>query len=51
VPIPYVEYQQMAPGKNFYPDLPDTFYVANEFPPCNINITAPEIMKQSEGNT
>lgn len=51
VPIPYVEYQQMEPGKNFYPDLPDTFYVANEFPPCNINITAPDIMKQSEGNT
>lgn len=51
VPIPYVEYQQLAPGKNFYPDLPDTFYVANEFPPCNINITAPDIMKQSEGNS
>lgn len=51
VPIPYVEYQDLAPGKNFYPDLPDTFYVANEFPPCSINLTAPDIMKQSEGNT
>lgn len=51
VPIPYVEYQDLAPGKNFYPDLPDTFFVANDFPPCNINLQAPDIMRQSEGNT
>lgn len=50
IPIPYVEYPQLVAGKNYYPNLPDNFFCANEFPPCGVTLTAPEIMKQTEAN-
>jgi ribose transport system substrate-binding protein len=50
VPIPYVESPNFKAGENYYPDLGDNFFTPNEFPPCNVNITATEIMAKSEEN-
>ena len=50
VPIPYVETDGLKAGVNYFPDLPDNFFTPNEFPPCNVNLTAVEIMKQTETN-
>jgi ribose transport system substrate-binding protein len=50
VPIPYVENPGFKANVNFYPDLTDNFFTPNEFPPCNVNITATEIMGKSEAN-
>lgn len=50
VPIPYVEHPDFKAGVNYYPDLTDNFFTPNEFPPCNVNITATEIMGKSEAN-
>ena len=33
-------------GRELLPDLTDNFFTPNEFPPCGVNITAPEIMAQ-----
>lgn len=48
VPIPYVEHPNFKAGENYYPDLTDNFFTPNEFPPCDVNITATEIMTKSE---
>ncbi len=48
VPIPFVETDDMKDGVNFWSDLTDNFFAANEFPPCDINITAVEIMAQTK---
>jgi len=50
VPIPYVEAPNFKAGENFYPDLTDNFFTPNEFPPCNVNIKATEIMAKSEAD-
>jgi ribose transport system substrate-binding protein len=50
VPIPYVEAPNFKAGDNFYPDLTDNFFTPNEFPPCNVNIKATEIMAKSEAD-
>jgi ribose transport system substrate-binding protein len=50
VPIPLVEHPDFKAGENFYPDLTDNFFTPNEFPPCNVNITATEIMAKSEAD-
>jgi ribose transport system substrate-binding protein len=50
VPIPLVEHPDFAAGVNYYPDLTDNFFTPNEFPPCEVNITAVEIMGQSEAD-
>ncbi|MGE0310396.1 MAG: sugar ABC transporter substrate-binding protein [Lautropia sp.] len=50
VPIPYVEHPNFKAGENYYPELTDNFFTPNEFPPCNVNITAREIMGKSESN-
>ena len=50
VPIPLVEHPDFKAGENFYPDLTDNFFTPNEFPPCNVNITATEIMAKSESD-
>jgi len=44
LPIPHADYTEMEAGKNYWPDLTDNFFTVNEFPPCGVNITAPEIM-------
>ena len=48
VPIPVVDYTTLEDGVNFWSDLPDDFFTPNEFPPCGVNITAPEIMAESD---
>jgi ribose transport system substrate-binding protein len=50
VPIPYVEAPNFKDGENYYSNLGDNFFTPNEFPPCNVNITAKEIMAKSEEN-
>lgn len=50
VPLPYVENPNFKAGENYYPDLSDNFFTPNEFPPCNVNITATEIMSKNETN-
>jgi ribose transport system substrate-binding protein len=50
VPIPLVEHPDFEAGVNYYPDLTDNFFTPNEFPPCDVNITAVEIMGQSEAD-
>jgi len=51
VPIPQVPYDEIEDGVNFWSDLPDDFFTPNEFPPCNVTITAREIMAESEENS
>jgi ribose transport system substrate-binding protein len=51
VPIPAVTYKTLKPGENFWPDLKANFFAPNQFTPCGVNFTAPEIMSQSEKNT
>lgn len=48
VPIPVANHETLEDGVNFWSDLPDDFFTPNEFPPCDVNITAVEIMGQSE---
>jgi ribose transport system substrate-binding protein len=50
VPIPLVENPDFEAGVNYYPELGDNFFTPNEFPPCNVNITATEIMAKSESD-
>ena len=47
VPIPKANYTDLEAGKNYYPKLSDNFFAVNEFPPCGVTITAPEIMGQT----
>jgi ribose transport system substrate-binding protein len=51
VPIPVADYTDLKPGVNFWPDLNADFFAPNQFTPCGVNFTAPEIMAQSESNT
>ncbi len=50
VPIPYANYDELVAGENYWPDLTDNFFTVNEFPPCNVNITATEIMAKTADN-
>jgi ribose transport system substrate-binding protein len=50
VPIPYATYDQLEAGVNYWPDLTDNFFTVNEFPPCDVNITATEIMAKDAEN-
>jgi ribose transport system substrate-binding protein len=47
VPIPVADYNTLEDGKNYWSDLTDNFFTPNEFPPCDVNITAVEIMGKS----
>jgi len=51
IPIPVADYKTLKPGVNFWPDLTADFFAPNQFTPCGVNFTAPEIMSQSEKNT
>ena len=44
-------YKDLKPGTNFWPDLNANFFAPNQFLPCGVNFTAPEIMAQSEKNS
>jgi len=47
VPIPVADYETLEDGVNYWSDLTDNFFTPNEFPPCDVNITAVEIMAQT----
>ena len=51
IPIPVATYKDLKPGTNYWPDLNANFFAPNQFLPCGVNFTAPEIMAQSEKNT
>jgi ribose transport system substrate-binding protein len=51
IPIPVATYKDLKPGTNFWPELNANFFAPNQFTPCGVNFTAPEIMSQSEKNT
>src|SRR3954466_6802940 len=50
VPIPVADCSTLVDGKNYWSDLTDNFFTPNEFPPCDVNITAVEIMGKSAEN-
>jgi ribose transport system substrate-binding protein len=50
VPIPVADYNTLEDGKNYWSNLSDNFFTPNEFPPCDVNITAVEIMGKSADN-
>jgi ribose transport system substrate-binding protein len=50
IPIPVVDDSTLKDGVNYWSDLPDNFFTPNEFPPCGVNITAPEIMGKTEAD-
>jgi len=50
IPIPATRYDELEAGKNFWPDLTDNFFTVNEFPACDVNITAREIMTKDAEN-
>lgn len=50
VPIPYADYTTLEDGKNYWSNLSDNFFTPNEFPPCDVNITAVEIMGKTSEN-
>ena len=51
IPIPYADFETLKAGVNYFPDLNVQFFAPNQFPPCGVNFTAPQIMAQSEANT
>jgi ribose transport system substrate-binding protein len=51
IPIPVVDYTTLKDGTNYWSNLTDNFFAANEFAPCGVNITAPEIMAKDAKNT
>jgi ribose transport system substrate-binding protein len=51
VPIPIVDYTTLKDGTNFWSNLTDNFFTANEFAPCGVNISAPEIMAKDAKNS
>jgi ribose transport system substrate-binding protein len=50
IPIPYADYTTLKAGENYFPDLKEQFFASNQFPPCGINFTAPQIMAQSQAD-
>lgn len=50
VPIPEADYTTLKDGVNYWSNLSDNFFTPNEFPPCDVNITAVEIMGKSAEN-
>lgn len=51
IPIPVADYKTLKDGVNFWSNLTDNFFTPNEFPPCDVNISATEIMAKDEKNT
>ena len=43
VPIPFANYKTLQPGKNYFPQLSDTFFAASDFPICSIRLSAQQI--------
>jgi ribose transport system substrate-binding protein len=51
IPIPVATYKDLKAGVNYWPDLNANFFADNQFTPCGVDFTAPQIMAQSEKNT
>lgn len=51
VPIPSATHPNFKAGENYYPDLSDNFFTTNEFPPCDVNLKATDIMSKDEKNS
>ena len=49
--IPEADYTTLKDGVNYWSDLTDNFFTPNDFPPCGVNIKAPDIMAKSAENT
>lgn len=47
IPVPVAYSDGLQDGLNFWSDLDDNFFTPNEFPPCNVNFTAEQIMTQN----
>jgi ribose transport system substrate-binding protein len=47
-PIPAVDYTNMKPGVDYFPDLSDDFFVASGFPQCNITLDAGKLMNAAK---
>jgi ribose transport system substrate-binding protein len=47
VPIPEANYKTLQAGKNYFPDLSDTFFAASDLPICSVNLTAEQITGQA----
>ena len=47
VPIPVANYKTLVAGKNYFPDVSDTFFAASDFPVCSINLGAKDILGAS----
>jgi ribose transport system substrate-binding protein len=50
VPIPVADYTTLKDGENYWSDLTDAFFTPNEFPPCDVNIKAVDIMAKTAEN-
>ena len=50
VPIPEADYTNLKDGVNFWSNLPDSFFTPNDFPPCGVSLSAPEIMGYTAEN-
>lgn len=50
VPIPQASHPNFKAGENYYPDLTDNFFTTNEFPACDVNLKATDIMSKDEKN-
>ena len=46
VPLPVAYSGELEDGLNYWSNLDDNFFTPNEFPPCNVNFTAEQIMTQ-----
>ena len=44
IPIPVANYKTLKAGENFWPDLNANFFAPNQFLPCGVTFTAPEII-------
>lgn len=47
VPIPEANYKTLEAGKNYFPELSDTFFAASDFPICSIKLSAQQITGQA----
>jgi ribose transport system substrate-binding protein len=47
-PIPAVDYTNMKPGVDYFPDLSDDFFVASGFPQCNITLDSGKLMNAAK---
>ena len=50
VPIPVADYTDLKDGENYWSNLSDKFFTANEFPPCDVQMTAVDIMAKNAEN-